>query len=469
MKRFIMSIVVLSVCLSGCTTLAPTYVRPKAPIPSSWPSGEAYRKDASVQNRVASVAWKDFFMDPKLQKLIALSLDNNRNLRVAALNIEKSRAQYQIQRSELFPAINASAAGSEQRAPAEISSSGQGATVGQYTVGLGFSAYELDLFGRIRSLKKQALEQYLATVEARRSVQISLVAEVANDYLTLAADIERLKLARETLTSQQASYNLVRSSYDAGIATALALQQAQTTVDSARVDIALYIRQIAMDENALALVAGASIPPDLMPTGLTSTITTLKSVPAGLPSDLLQRRPDIRQAEDILKGAEANIGAARAAFFPRISLSTSAGTASDQLYGLFKPGSDSWSFAPQITLPIFDAGKNRANLKVAEVERNIYVAQYEKAIQTAFREVADALAQHGTINDQLAAQRSLTAATADTYHLSEVRYEKGVDSFLTVLDSQRSLYSAQQNLITTRLARLTNMVTLYKVLGGGVK
>jgi multidrug efflux system outer membrane protein len=469
MKRFIMSVVVLSVCLSGCTTLAPTYVRPKAPIPSSWPSGEAYRKDASVQNRVASVAWKDFFMDPKLQKLVALSLDNNRDLRVAALNIEKSRAQYQIQRSELFPAVNASATGSEQRAPAGVSSSGQGATVGQYTVGLGFSAYELDFFGRIRSLKKQALEQYLATVEARRSAQISLVAEVANDYLTLAADIERLKLARETLTSQQASYNLVRSSYDAGIATALELQQAQTTVDSARVDIALYIRQIAMDENALALVAGVSVPPDLMPTGLTNTITTLKSVPAGLPSDLLQRRPDIRQAEDLLEGANANIGAARAAFFPRISLSTSAGTASDQLYGLFKPGSDAWSFAPQITLPIFDAGKNRANLKVAEVERNIYIAQYEKAIQTAFREVADALAQHGTIDDQLAAQRSLTAATANTYHLSEVRYEKGVDSFLTVLDSQRSLYSAQQNLITTRLARLTNMVTLYKVLGGGVK
>ena len=469
MKRFIMSIVVLSACLSGCTTLAPTYVRPKAPIPSSWPSGEAYRKDASVQNRVASVAWKDFFMDPKLQKLIALSLDNNRDLRVAALNIEKSRAQYQIQRSELFPAVNASATGSEQRTPAGVSSSGQGATVGQYTVGLGFSAYELDFFGRIRSLKKQALEQYLATVEARRSAQISLVAEIANDYLTLAADIERLKLARDTLASQQASYNLVRSSYDAGIATALALQQAQTTVDSARVDIALYIRQIAMDENALTLVIGASVPPDLMPTGLTSTITTLKSVPAGLPSNLLQRRPDIRQAEDLLKGANANIGAARAAFFPRISLSTSAGTTSDQLYGLFKPGSDAWSFAPQITLPIFDAGKNRANLKVAEVDRDIYVAQYEKAIQTAFREVADALAQHGTINDQLAAQRSLTAATANTYHLSEVRYEKGVDSFLTVLDSQRSLYSAQQNLITTRLARLTNMVTLYKVLGGGVK
>lgn len=464
-----MSIVVLSVCLSGCTTLAPTYVRPKAPIPSSWPSGEAYRKDASVRNRVADVAWKDFFMDPKLQKLVALSLDNNRDLRVAALDIEKSRAQYQIQRSALFPSVNASATGSEQRMPAGVSSSGQGATVGQYTVGLGFSAYELDFFGRIRSLKKQALEQYLATVEARRSLQISLVAEVANDYLSLAADTERLKLARETLTSQQASYNLVRSSYNAGIATALALEQAKTTVDSARVDIANYIRQIAMDENALTLVVGTSIPADSMPTGLTNTVTKLKTVPAGLPSDLLWRRPDIRQAEDLLKGANANIGAARAAFFPQISLSTSAGTASDQLYGLFKPGSDAWSFAPQITLPIFDAGKNRANLKVAEVERNIYVAQYEKAIQTAFREVADALAQHGTINDQLEAQRSLTAATANTYHLSEIRYEKGVDSFLTVLDSQRSFYSAQQNLITTRLARLSNMVTLYKVLGGGVK
>jgi multidrug efflux system outer membrane protein len=329
------------------------------------------------------------------------------------------------------------------------------------------SSYELDLFGRVRSLKDQALQQFFATGEARRSVQISLVAEVANNYLTLAADRERLKLAKDTLTSQQTSYELVRSRYEAGMSSALDLHQAQTSVDAARVDIARFTTFVAQDENALNLVVGSPVPADLLPGALSETLTAVKELQPGLPSDVLLRRPDILQAEDLLKGANANIGAARAAFFPRITLVSSVGFGSDDLGGLFTGGSFVWKFAPQITLPIFNAGSNRANLEVAEVDRDIAVAQYEKAIQTAFREVADALALRGTIYDQLAAQRSLTDATSESYRLSQARYEKGVDSYLNVLDSQRSFYSAQQGLISVNLTRLSNLVTLYKVLGGG--
>lgn len=471
MKRPLVSLAAaMTVFLAGCGTLAPRYTQPEAPVPASWPSGPAYKAESAdaVATRVSDISWQSFFENENLQKLIALALENNRDLRVAALNIEKSQAQYRIRRADLFPAVNANATELTQRIPAGISSTGEGSSVNQYTVGLGFSAYELDLFGRIRSLKDQALDQYLATEQARLSLQISLVAEVAGNYLTLAADRERLKLARDTLSSRVTSFNLIQSRYDAGIATALALQQAQTTVDSAKVDIARYISQIARDENALTLVVGTTIQPELLPSGMEDAVSSLKDIPRGLPSDVLQHRPDILEAENLLKGANANIGAARAAFFPRITLVSAFGTSSDQLSGLFKPGNDTWTFAPRIDLPIFNAGANAANLKVAEVDRDIAVARYEKAIQAAFREVADALAQQGTINDQLAAQQSLVKATDESYRLSVARYDKGVDSYLTVLDSQRSLYSAQQDLITTRLSRLTNTVTLYKVLGGGV-
>ena len=470
MIRALSSLAAMIVFLGGCATLAPEYLRPEAPVPGAWPSGPAYKTEAGESSGMAAsdISWHAFIENENLRKLISLALENNRDLRVAALNIEKSQAQYQIRRADLFPAVNAGYSETDQRVPATISSTGEGSSVHQYTVGLGFSAYELDLFGRVQSLKDQALEQYLATEQARQSVQLSLVAEVAGNYLNLAADRERLKLAQDTLASRKASYSLIKSRFDAGVVTALALQQAQTTVDSARVDIALYISQIARDGNALTLVVGSSIPAVLLPEDRVEAISSLKNIPAELPSDVLLRRPDILQAENLLKGANANIGAARAAFFPRITLVTSIGTGSDQLAGLFKPGNDMWNFAPRIDLPIFNAGANRANLKVAEVNRDIAVAQYEKAIQTAFREVADALAQQGTIDDQLAAQQSLTDATAESYRLSEARYDKGIDSYLNVLDSQRSLYSAQQNLITTRLSRLTNLVTLYKVLGGGI-
>ncbi|MCM2357126.1 MAG: AdeC/AdeK/OprM family multidrug efflux complex outer membrane factor [Geobacteraceae bacterium] len=469
MIRTTVIIAVLAGALAGCATMAPKYEQPAAPVPAAWPDGPAYRTEAAAPTAkaVADIPWQEFFVDAKLQKLIALALENNRDLRVAALNIERSRAQYQIRRADLLPKVDASADGSVQRLPEAFTATGRADTVDQYSVGLGVSAYELDLFGRVRSLKEQALEEYLATEQARRSVQISLVSEVASNYLTLAADRERLQLAKETLANQQQSYNLTKSRFEAGVSSALDLYQARTSVEAARVDIARFTSLVAQDENALRLVVGSQVEAELLPPALSETLTAMKDVSPGLPSEVLLTRPDILQAENLLKGANANIGAARAAFFPRITLVSSIGVGSDDLAGLFKAGSLAWSFAPQITLPIFTAGANQANLTVAEVDRDIALAQYEKAIQTAFREVADALAQRGTIDDQVAAQQSLTDATAESYRLSLARYEKGVDSYLNVLDSQRSLYGAQQNLITARLSRLSNLVTLYKVLGGG--
>lgn len=455
-------------CLSGCTTMAPKYTQPAAPVPAAWPGGAAYKEVAAESGKpVADIPWREYFIDEQLRTLIAMALENNRDLRVAALNIERFQALYQIRRSDLFPKVDASAAGTFQRIPETLSSSGRAMTVEQYNAGLGVSSYELDLFGRVRSLKDQALEQYLATEQARRVVQISLVSQVAAGYLTLAADRERLKLAKETLASQQDSYQLIGRRYEAGVSSLLDSLQARTSVDTARVDIARYTALVAQDENALTLLVGSQIPAELLPEALSETLTAVKDVPPGLPSDVLLRRPDILQAEGQLKGANANIGAARAAFFPKITLVSSVGFGSDELAGLFKPGSFAWSFAPRISLPIFDGGSNRANLKVAEVDRDIMVARYEQTIQGAFREVADALAQRGTIDEQLAAQQSLTDAAAERYLLSQARFEKGVDSHLNVLDSQRSLYGAQQGLISTRLSRLTTMVTLYKVLGGG--
>jgi outer membrane protein, multidrug efflux system len=453
--------------LSGCT-MAPGYTRPGAPVPTNWPSGPAYKAGAATAGKpVADIPWQEFFVDPQLRKLITLALENNRDLRVAVLNIERARAQYQIRRSDLLPKIDATAAGNKQRQAGGSFGSNPPVTIEQYSISLGVSSYELDLFGRVRSLKDQALEQFFATEQARRSVQISLVSQVAAAYLTLAADRERLQLAHDTLASQQDSYKLTKSRFEAGVSSALDLYQAQTSVDAARVDIARYTTLAAQDDNVLSLLVGSDVPADLLPPALSETITPLKDLAPGLPSDVLLKRPDILQAENLLKGFNANIGAARAAFFPRITLVGAIGTGSSELSGLFAPGSFIWNFSPRITLPIFAGGSNVANLKVAEVDRDIAVAQYEKAIQTAFREVADALAQRGTIDDQLAAQQSLTDATGESYRLSQARYEKGVDSYLQVLDSQRSLYSAQQNLIGTRLSRLTNLVTLYKVLGGG--
>ena len=468
MIRSIAILSIASACFAGCTTMAPRYTRPDAPVTATWPTGPAYKNSGAQAGdpEASDLKWNEFFVSPQLRKLITLALANNRDLRVAALNVEKSQAMFRIQRAALLPTINADAGGSVQRLPADVSGTGQSMISRNYNVGLGVSVYEIDLFGRVRSLKHQALEQYLATDQARRSIRISLVSEVANNYLTLAADRERLKLALDTLESQQSSYQLIRSRFSAGASSELDLHQAQTSVDSARVDVARFTTQVAQDENLLTLVVGAQIPAELLPTGF-SAVGTLRELPTGVPSEVLQRRPDIMQAEHLLMSANANIGAARAAFFPRITLNTSIGTSSDQLTGLFSPGSLAWGFAPQITLPIFDYGRNSAGLTMAERDRDIFLAQYEKAIQVAFREVADALAQNGTVAKQLEAQQSLTQATSESYRLSQVRYQSGMTSYLNVLDSQRSLYGAQQGLISVNLTRLSNLVTLYKVLGGG--
>jgi multidrug efflux system outer membrane protein len=457
----------LLLVLAGCSTMAPKYEQPAPPVSATWPSDPAYKEIKTASKPLAEIPWEEFFVDPQLRKVIALALDNNRDLRVAVLNIEKSRARYQIQRAELLPKVDTNAEADFQRIAENFSGSGLPENLHQYRLSLGASSYELDLFGRVRSLKDQALEQYLATEQARRSVQISLVSQVAASWLAVASDRERLQLARETLTSQQDSFKLINSRYEAGVSSALDLNQARTSVEAARVDVARYTALLAQDENALSLVVGAPLPTDLLPAALTKTITAMKDVAPGLPSEVLLTRPDILQAENLLKAANANIGAARAAFFPQITLVSFVGFGSDELGSLFDSGAFVYRVAPHISLPIFDGGSNQANLTVSEVDRDIAVARYEQAIQTAFREVADSLAQRGTIDEQLAAQQSLTDASAERLRLSQARFDKGVDSHLNVLDSQRSLYAAQQGLINVRLSRLANQVTLYKVLGGG--
>jgi len=459
-------LLMLIVALLGGCSLAPTYTRPEAPVPAAWPGAAGSGQQTAEPGEAATdIPWKDFFVDEKLREVISLALANNRDLRVAALNVERTQAFYRIQRAELLPTVDARGTFSKERVPGILSQSGQPATVELYNVNLGVSSWEIDLFGRIRNLKDAALEQYLATEQARASAQMALVAAVANTWLTLAADRENLDLARSTLETQQETYEMIRRRAEVGASSDLDLRQAQTRVDAARVDIARYTSQVALDENALALLVGSPVPPELLPEAL-ADVTALRDFTPGLPSEVLQHRPDILAAESQLKAAHANIGAARAALFPRITLTTSIGTTSDQLSGLFTSGSGTWAFVPQIVVPIFDA-RSWAAYDVSKVDREIAVAQYEKAIQAAFREVADALAQRGTLGDQLQAQQSLVEASTVGYRLSDARYTRGIDSYLRVLDAQRSLYGAQQGLIAIRLARLTNLVTLYKVLGGG--
>ena len=457
---------VIVALLGGCT-LAPEYMRPASPVSADWPTGAAYQetKSAAAAPTAAELPWREFFTDGRLQKVIETALNNNRDLRLAALNVERARAYYGIQRAELLPTINAVGSGRKERVPADLSSTGSAMTSERYDVNLGISSWEIDFFGRIRSLKDRALEEYLATDQARRSAQILLISAVAQAYLALAADRENLKLVAATLEAQETSYKLIRKLQDVGLASELDLRRAQSQMDAARGDVARYTQLAAQDENVLNLLVGSPIPTALLPSDLGS-ISPPQEISPGLSSELLLRRPDVLAAEHRLKATNANIGAARAAFFPRISLTTAIGTASAELSGLFASGSGTWSFAPQIALPIFDA-RTWSAYDVTKVEREITVAQYEKAIQTAFREVADALAVQGTVNRQIAAQQSLVGAVAETYRLSQALYTKGIDSYLGVLDAQRSLYGAQQGLIALHLSRYANRVALYEVLGGG--
>ncbi|WP_460154287.1 efflux RND transporter outer membrane subunit EmhC [Pseudomonas sp. S3_G06] len=465
MSKSLLSIAVAAFVLSGCS-LIPDYQQPEAPVAGQYPQGPAYSPAQAPAQAAAEQGWKQFFHDPALQQLIQVALENNRDLRVAALNIDAYAAQYRIQRADLFPAVSANAAGSRQRLPGRASQTGESMISSSYSATVGVSAYELDLFGRVRSLSEQALQQYFATEEARRSTQISLVANVANAYLTWQADKELLKLTQDTLGAFEESYKLTSRSNEVGVASALDLAQSRTSVENARAQLARYTRQVAQDENSLTLLLGTGIPANLQ-TAKPLSDDLLSDVPAGLPSDLLQRRPDILQAEYNLKAANANIGAARAAFFPSISLTANAGSLSPDLSGLFKGGSGTWLFQPQINLPIFNAGSLRASLDYAKIQKDIGVANYEKSIQTAFQEVADGLAARQTYTEQLQAQRDFVQANQDYYRLAERRYRIGVDSNLTFLDAQRQLFSAQQALITDRLAQLTSAVNLYKALGGG--
>ena len=455
----------MTACLCGC--LHPgAYNRPAPPVPDAWPAGAASQAGAPAVPAAPAVKWREFFTDAKLRQVIEQALANNRDLRMAALNIEKVQALYRIQSARQYPTVSASGAGDLYRLPANLSGNNRPETVAVYTLSLGAASWELDLFGRVRSLKSAALEQYLATEQARGAAQIALVGAVANTYLSMAADRDNLRLSQETLKAQQDSYELISHTRDAGMASDLDLRQAQSQVEAARVDIARYTGQFALDENALNLLVGAPVAANLLP-GELSSDQALKDIAAGLPSEALLNRPDILMAEHQLKAAYANIDAARAAFFPRIALTAGGGITSSDLTNLFKYAARTWEFAPQVALPIFDYGSRKANLKVAQVDRDIAVAEYEKAIQSAFREVSDSLSQRTRLMEQQNAQQDLVKSLEETYRLSEARYKAGIDSYLSVLIAQRSLYGAQQGLVSLRMARLGNLVTLYKVLGGG--
>lgn len=515
MRAFrLLPVLLVATALSGCLTLEPKYRRPAAPVSPAFPAGEAYLPASGDGAATARIAWGDFFVDPKLKQVIALALRENRDLRTAALQIVQARAQYRVQRADLLPTVNAGAgfitgrsssygvsgsAATGTGAGSSTGGSGTGATgsgvgglggiggvsggaggVGGagastglsgayriYDADLGFTNYELDLFGRVRSLTKATYEQYLATREGRRSTQISIVAEVATDYLTLAADTQRLKTGRETVKAEEAQLKVNQDRFNGGIASLLDVQQAQTAVETARSNVQTYLTQGAQDLNALTLVVGAPVPSELLPDGLSDALLTQPEAPAGLSSAVLLDRPDVLQAEHTLRADNADIGAARAAFFPTLSLTGSGGTTSLYLSQLFGAGTGTYSFSPNLSLPIFDFGRNRANLALSKAQRDAAIAAYEQAIQTAFRDVADALAQRGTVDGLIASQERLAAATQGSLDLAQARYSRGADTFLNVLTAQLNLASAQQTLISARLTRAANLVALYRALGGG--
>jgi multidrug efflux system outer membrane protein len=448
----------VAMVLTGCISLAPKYERPAAPVAPAFPvpptPDGAPAVSAATTEAASSIAWQRFFADKRLQQLIALALDNNRDLRVAILNIEQARSTYRVRRADLLPTVGLGATGNVQPGP------------DAYQAGIQVSAFELDFFGRVRSLSNAALAQFLATEEARKTTQISLISQVASTYLAFQADEELLALTRQTLKTREDSLRLTQLKYDNGIVSKLDLDQSSSLVETARVVLAQQLRQRAQDANLLTLLVGSPIP-DTLPAGVPLAETNLAELPPGLPSDLLAVRPDVRSSEQQLIAANANIGAARANFFPSISLTGTGGTASNELNGLFKGGSFGFTFTPQIFLPIFDYGRNQANLESARAGRDIAVAQYERSIQTAFREVADALAGQSTYTEQLRAQRAVVQSETNRFNLSDLRYTSGAASYLDLLDAQRSLFEAQRSSVEANLARLQNQVTLYRVLGGG--
>lgn len=448
--------ITIGLLLAGCS-MAPDYQRPEVPQGASW----QVSSDAKT-----NLGWQQQFSDPTLQSLIRSALENNRDLRLAALNVQSYEAQYRIQRAAQLPTLAVGASSSRQQTSGDLNGTGAEQISSQHSAEVGITAYELDLFGRVQSLKDQALETYLAQIETQRSTQISLVSSVASAYLTLVADQELLTLSQSTLDTEQESYQLTQKKFELGAASDMELAQSRTTLESARVSTAQYQRQVHQDRNALTLLLGTSLPSSLsLPTTLAEV--NFAPIPVGAPSSLLQQRPDILAAEHSLKAANANIGAARAAFFPSITLTATAGTASNELGHLFDGGTGTWSFIPQLNLPLFDGGKRVADLDVAEVSEKQAVATYEKSIQTAFKEVADTLGTQEYYQQQWEAQQELVKANQRYFELAEHRYAQGVDSYLTRLDAQRSLFSAQQALVSTRLAQLSNQISLFKAVGGG--
>ncbi len=459
MKTKIATISAAAVILSGCS-MAPKYEQPALPTAAQYAGAPA--DNAAVRD----IAWEDFFGDARLKALIKLTLENNRDLRVAALRVEQAAAQYRIQRADLMPAVGGSGGYTRSRTPAEFMATGQPHTGNQFTVGVGIASYEIDFFGRVRSLKDAALQTYLATDEARRSAELALIAGVASQYLMERALEEQYAIAEQTLKLVIDSRDLIQKRFDAGTASELDLKTAETQVYGTQASLADLKRQLAQARNALVFLVGAPLPADLPASLPLREQGIIADLPAGVPSDLITRRPDILQAEHALRAANANIGAARAAFFPSITLTGSGGFGSVELDSLFKNGSFMWSFAPKINIPIFTGGKLRANLEAVQAGQKIMLAQYEQSIQSAFREVSDALAARATYVDQIQAQQLRVASEQRRYDLSDLRYQQGVDSYLTVITAQQSLFAAQQSLVQARFAELTNLVSLYKALGG---
>lgn len=451
--------VMLTSLMSGCFTMAPKYERPEAPVEAAFPGAEGSTENA------ADVPWREFFTDPKLQEVIARALEHNRDLRLALLNVEKARAMYGVQRAELYPPVDVTGVGSRQQRSRDLIAPADDRMSESYSVNLGVAAWEIDLFGRIRSLKDQALQEFLASEQAGRGARISIIAETASAYLALAADLANRQLAESTMASQQDSYNLIKRQYDANLISEIDLRRAQTQVDAARLDVARYAERVAQSRNALNLLAGGTVPQELLPADL-AAVQAVRELQPGLSSEVLLQRPDIMAAEHQLIGANAFIGAARAAFFPRIGLTASFGTASSDLSGLFGGGTDVWNFTPVITMPIFDA-RVWAAARVSEATQKIALANYENTIQKAFREVADTLVTRSAIGEQVAAQRSLVEAAEIIHRLASKRYEQGLDSYLGVLDAHRTLFRARQVLIGLELAQRANQVKTYAVLGGG--
>ena len=471
--------------LAGCN-LAPTYVRPAGAVAPALPSGGTYPMAPAGEADVSRIGWREFFTDPRLRDAVSRGLENNRDLRIAAANVLQARERYRVQRAERVPttALNGSAtytnnplgaagAAGPGGAAAGGAGAGLGGTTGSnlefYSVNAGFSAFELDLFGRVRNLSDAALQQFFATQEAQRAARISLIAEIANAWLTLASDQDQLRLSRETLKAFEQTLELTRAQFRIGVASELEAKQAETNYQSARNDIATAQTRIAQDQNALNLLVGTTVAAPLLPAGLGTGEATREALPGNVTSAVLLRRPDVLEAEHQLIAQNANIGAARAAFFPTISLTATLGTISTALSGLFGSGSGTYTGSPGISLPLFDGGRNKGNLDYARAAQQGAVATYERTIQVAFREVADALAARGTIDEQVAAQTARAAAASTAARLSDARYRAGVDSFLVALDAQRTAYAAQQQLVTTRLSRGSNLIEVYRSLGGGLE